>query len=84
MQRALHTIKGSAYMAELKVIGDMMAPLEKFAKELRSYQVSIDDDIYQLIKDGKSYTEEALEQIIDGQYPVIEKFDQFVARVMLI
>ena len=81
VQRALHTIKGSAYMAELKVIGDLIAPLERFAKELRSYQVSIDDDVYQLIKDGKSYTEDALIHINDGQYPVIEKFDQFIARV---
>lgn len=81
VQRALHTIKGSAYMAELNVIGDMMKPLEKFAKELRSYQVSIDEDIFQLIKDGKTYTEEALAQIVDGQYPTIAKFDQFVARV---
>jgi len=81
VQRALHTIKGSAYMAELNIIGDLIAPLERFAKELRSYQVSIDDDIFQLIQDGKNYTEDALAQISDGQYPVIEKFDQFLARV---
>lgn len=81
LQRALHTIKGSAYMAELLVIGDMVAPLEKFAKELRSHQVSIDEDIFQLIIDGKTYTEKALDDISNGQHPVIEKFDQFVARV---
>jgi chemosensory pili system protein ChpA (sensor histidine kinase/response regulator) len=81
MQRALHTLKGSAHMAELTPIASLMTPLEKFAKELRSYQVNIDDDIFQLIKDGVLYTQEALTQIEKVQYPVIPKLDQFIARV---
>lgn len=81
MQRALHTLKGSAHMAELTPIADLMTPLEKFAKELRSYQVNIDDDIFQLIKDGVAYTRDALTQIAQYQYPVIPKFDQFTARI---
>ncbi|MGH1439958.1 MAG: Hpt domain-containing protein [Cellvibrionaceae bacterium] len=81
MQRALHTLKGSAYMADLTPIAELMAPLEKFAKELRSYQVSIDDDILQLIKDGVSYTHEALSQIAELTYPVIPKSEQFLARI---
>jgi len=81
MQRALHTLKGSAHMADLTPIAELMAPLEKFAKELRSYQVSIDDDTLQLIKDGVSYTEEALSQIAQLTYPVIPKSEQFLARI---
>lgn len=81
MQRALHTLKGSAHMAELTPIANLMAPMEKFAKELRSYQVNIDDDILQLMKDSVSYTEVALSQIEQLQYPEIPKFDQFMARV---
>jgi len=81
MQRALHTLKGSAYMAELTPIAELMAPLEKFAKELRSYQVNIDDDIYQLLRDSVSYTEAALLQIEQLIYPVIPKMEQFLARL---
>jgi chemosensory pili system protein ChpA (sensor histidine kinase/response regulator) len=81
MQRALHTLKGSAYMAELTPIAELMAPLEKFAKELRSYQVNIDDDTLQLIKDGVSYTQEALAQIEQLHYPEIPKHDQYMARI---
>ncbi|MBX2808300.1 MAG: Hpt domain-containing protein [Cellvibrionaceae bacterium] len=81
LQQALHTLKGSAYMAELNPIADIMAPMEKFAKELRSYQVNIDDDIFQLIKDCVDYTRQALAQIGDCIFPVIAKADQFLARV---
>ncbi len=81
MQRALHTLKGSAYMAELTPIATIMAPLEKFAKELRSYQVNIDDDTFQLIKDGVLYTQEALVEIAQLIYPTIAKSGQFLARI---
>lgn len=81
MQRALHTLKGSAHMAELTPIAELVTPLEKFTKELRSYQVNIDDDILQLMKDGVAYTQHALSQIERHTYPVISKFDQFMARV---
>jgi chemosensory pili system protein ChpA (sensor histidine kinase/response regulator) len=81
MQRALHTLKGSAYMADLTSVAELMAPLEKFAKELRSYQVNIDDDIFQLIKDGMVYTQEALLEISQLIYPMIVKADQFRARI---
>ncbi|MFT7490763.1 MAG: chemosensory pili system protein ChpA (sensor histidine kinase/response regulator) [Pseudohongiellaceae bacterium] len=81
MQRALHTLKGSAYMADLTSVAELMAPLESFAKELRSYQVSIDDDIFQLIKDGMLYTQEALVDISKLTYPAIVKSEQFRARI---
>jgi chemosensory pili system protein ChpA (sensor histidine kinase/response regulator) len=81
MQRALHTLKGSAYMAELTSIAQLMAPLEKFAKELRSYQVNIDDDILQLLKDGVLYTKDALVEISQLIYPTIAKANQYLARL---
>ncbi len=81
MQRAMHTIKGSAHMAEITPIAQLMTPMELFVKDLRAYQVVIDDDILQLIKDSVTYTEDALEQISRLMFPVIEKLDLFLARV---
>ena len=81
MQRAIHTLKGSAHMAEMVPIAEMVTPMELFAKDLRSYQVNIDDDILQLIKDCVEYTEAALAQIGQHIYPSIPKLDQFLARV---
>ncbi|MFA0810317.1 hybrid sensor histidine kinase/response regulator [Microbulbifer epialgicus] len=81
LHRALHTLKGSAHMAEVKVVAEMMAPLERFAKELRIYQVPIDADIFELIGDGASYVRQVLAQIRALQPLSVEKSEQFVARV---
>lgn len=81
LQRALHTLKGSAHMAAVTPIASLIAPLEGFIKELRSYQVAVDEDTLQLISDAANYTREGL-TCIDRREPVgIPKLEQFVARV---
>lgn len=81
MQRALHTLKGSAHMADVHDIAELATPLERFAKELRTYQVNIDEDILQLFKDGAAYTHGALAKIRAGEIVSITKLNQFLARV---
>ncbi|RYZ98969.1 MAG: histidine kinase, partial [Moraxellaceae bacterium] len=81
IQRALHTLKGSAHMAEITPIAELAAPLEKFVKELRSYHVVINDDILQLLRDAVSYTEAGLAQIERGEEVEIPRLQQFTARV---
>ncbi|GAA6166931.1 hybrid sensor histidine kinase/response regulator [Sessilibacter corallicola] len=81
MQRALHTLKGSAHMAEVTPIAQLATPLENFVKELRSYYLSIDEDILFLIKDGVEYIEIVLDQIATNEALVIPRLDQFLARV---
>lgn len=39
LQRALHTLKGSAHMAGITPIALVASPLEKLVKELRAYQI---------------------------------------------
>ncbi len=81
MQRALHTLKGSAHMAEVTPIAQLATPLENFVKELRSYYLSIDEDILFLIKDAVEYIEIVLDQIATNEPLVIPRLDQFLARV---
>ncbi|MCE3251062.1 MAG: response regulator [Cellvibrio sp.] len=81
MQRALHTLKGSAHMAEVTQVAELATPLERFVKELRSYQVNINDDILQLLRDAVGYTQIALNQIETGEVVDIPRLQQFVARV---
>lgn len=81
IQRALHTLKGSAHMAEITPIAELAAPLEKFVKELRSYHVVINEDILQLLRDAVSYTETGLTQIELGEEVDIPRLHQFTARV---
>nr|WP_284500224.1 Hpt domain-containing protein [Microbulbifer sp. GX H0434] len=81
LHRALHTLKGSAHMAEVTQVAQLIAPLERFVKELRTYQVPIDEDIYELISDGADYVRGVLAQIRAGEGPTIDKSEQFLARV---
>src|SRR5690606_9269312 len=81
MQRALHTLKGSAHMAEVTPVAELATPLERFVKELRSYHVNINDDIRQLLRDAVSYTQIALHQIEAGETVEIPRLQQFIARV---
>jgi chemosensory pili system protein ChpA (sensor histidine kinase/response regulator) len=80
-QRALHTLKGSAHMADLGEIAQLVTPLESFAKEMRTYMQHIDDDILQLLKDGTEYVHQALDKIRAGEDVIIPKLDQYKARV---
>ncbi|RYY02739.1 MAG: response regulator [Gammaproteobacteria bacterium] len=81
IQRALHTLKGSAHMAEITPIAELAAPLEKLVKELRSYHVVINEDILQLLRDAVSYTQTGLSQIERGEPVEIPRLHQFTARV---
>ncbi|WP_111642082.1 Hpt domain-containing protein [Marinimicrobium alkaliphilum] len=80
-QRALHTLKGSAHMADIGPIAELVTPLERFAKELRTYQVAINDDMLQLLRDAVSYTRSALDDIKAGEEVYIPRLQQFLARV---
>ena len=68
-------------IAEITPIAAQMMPMELLVKDLRAYQVNIDDDILQLIKDGVSYTEAALQQMSQQAYLFIEPLEQFLARI---
>ena len=81
LHRALHTLKGSAHMAEVTVVAELVTPLERFVKELRTYQVAIDSDIFDLMADAASYVKSVLEQIYRREPLHIERTEQFMARV---
>ncbi|WP_295802548.1 Hpt domain-containing protein [uncultured Microbulbifer sp.] len=81
LHRALHTLKGSAHMAEVAAVAELVAPLERFVKELRTYQVTIDSDIFDLLSDAATYVKSVLEQIYRREPLYIERAEQFVARV---
>ncbi len=81
IQRALHTLKGSAHMADITQVAELAAPLERFLKEMRSYHVNVDEDVLQLLRDTVDYTHAALMQLSEGESVNIPRLQQFVARV---
>lgn len=80
LQRALHTLKGSAKMAQITPIGVLSESLEMFVKELVTYQVRLNFDILQLIKDGVDYVGGGIEQIDQRTEVDIPRLQQFLAR----
>ncbi len=80
LQRALHTLKGSAHMANFTPIANLATPLEGFIKELRAYQMPVNADILQLLKDGAAYTHDAVEAIRAGKLVELPHNPQFIAR----
>ncbi len=80
LQRALHTLKGSAKMAQVDDIASMYEVLESFAKEMVTFQVFVTEDILQLVRDSVDYSQISLEQIKNRELVQIPKLDQFLAR----
>ncbi|UZK04567.1 Hpt domain-containing protein [Venatoribacter cucullus] len=60
LQRALHTLKGSAHMAGIGAIAEVASPLEKFVKELRAYQVNNSAEVVDVLASGAQLIGSAL------------------------
>ena len=81
LQRALHTLKGSAIMAELDPIADIASPMERFVKDLRSYRVEPDQESLGLIAEGLSLVEQGVDQLDDLPLKSIAGSREFIARI---
>lgn len=63
LQRALHTLKGSAHMAHIESIADIAGVLENFAKDLGAYRVETSAEIVHLFIRGKDLIDEGYQQL---------------------
>ncbi len=82
VQSALHTLKGSARMAEIEPIGDLVTPLEQYVRELYTYQIDVDKDIVDLLSDAVGYCHQSIAPI-ERQFQVgaIPELPQFLRRL---
>lgn len=82
VQSALHTLKGSARMAEVGPIADLVSPLEHYTKELYTYQLDVDGDIIELFADAVDYCHCVIAPI-EQEHRVgeIPELNQFLARL---
>ena len=86
LQRALHTLKGTAEMADFKALSQLVSPLDEFVKELHNHQISVDEDIMYLINDGVTFVRSLLEKMVteddsDNQDTEVEGLGLFFARL---
>ena len=78
VQSALHTLKGSARMAEIAPVAELISPLEHYTKELYTYQLEVDGDIVQLFSDAIDYCHRVIAPMKQaheiGEIPELEAF----------
>ncbi|MCO6056363.1 Hpt domain-containing protein [Pseudomonas sp. MOB-449] len=63
LQRALHTLKGSAHMAGILPIAEIATPLEKLAKEYKTNLLSIDLSETELLREAMSLLQQGVAQL---------------------
>tara|TARA_B100000424_G_scaffold219331_1_gene177808 strand:+ start:15 stop:3644 length:3630 start_codon:yes stop_codon:yes gene_type:complete len=81
LQRALHTLKGSAHMAGVQPIAVLASPLEKLCKEFKANLVSADAALVDLLTDAVTLFEEGLQQLASDPHAPIAGTDDFLQRL---
>lgn len=81
VQRSLHTLKGAANMAEMFSIAELISPLEKFVKELRSLRVTADVDCLMLLRDVASSINQAIDHIENGEMLAVANSEVLQGRI---
>ncbi len=83
LQQALHTLKGSASMAEMIHIGELVTPLERLTRDMFNFKKPVDNAILQLLEDIERALRLAIENLRVGGGGEIVGVDRLVGRVEL-
>ena len=81
LQRALHTLKGSAYMAGILPVAEIAAPLEKLVKEFKTNLIQVDLSAAELLSRAEQLFRVGLENLESQPLAPIEGAEAFLARV---
>jgi chemosensory pili system protein ChpA (sensor histidine kinase/response regulator) len=71
--RALHTIHGSARMAEVGDIADLGGALEHLVKDVAAVQAALSPAILDLLEDSAAGVERCLDGLLEGEEPLPDK-----------
>ena len=78
LQRALHTLKGSAHMADVEPMAQVVTPVERFIKELRTAQLRTDPDVMAVLRQGVDLFRACLDQLATEPHRPVPGADEFV------
>lgn len=81
LQRALHTLKGSAHMAGIVPIALIASPLEKLVKELRAYQIKNTPGLINLLVEGVVLIQHGMEQLESNPVASLPNEADFLSKV---
>ncbi len=82
LQRALHTLKGTAEMADFSELSELVTPLEEFVKELHHHQICLDEDIVHLVEDAADFFRAILARMTGGELVELPGLPLFRARLL--
>jgi len=81
LQRALHTLKGSAHMAGVLPVAEIATPLEKMAKEFKTNLVAMDLEAAKLLHEAEQLLREGLDNLVSDPLASITGAAEFIERV---
>ena len=81
LQRALHTLKGSAYMAGILPVAEIAAPLEKLVKEFKTNLILVDLAAAELLSSAEGLFRTGLDNLESQPLAPIPGAEAFLARV---
>lgn len=82
LQRALHTLKGSAHMAGILPIAEIATPLERLMKEFKTNLLQIDLREAELLHGAERLFRTGLDQLVEGRpLAPIEGSDELLLRI---
>ncbi len=81
LQRALHTLKGSAHMADVAPVALLVTPVERLVKELRSARIKSDPEVLAALTQADTLLRRALTQLADGRVEPLPETDDFVRDI---
>jgi chemosensory pili system protein ChpA (sensor histidine kinase/response regulator) len=81
LQRALHTLKGSAYMAGILPVAEIAAPLEKLVKEFKTNLIQVDLAAAELLSSAEGLFRVGLDNLESQPLAAIPGAEAFLARV---
>lgn len=81
LQRALHTLKGSANMAGVIPVAMVVVPVENLVKELRASQFKSDAEITSVLENASQFIKSGVEQLETTPMQPLEGVDVFIQHV---
>ncbi len=81
LQRALHTLKGSAHMAGITPIALVASPLERLVKELRAYQIKNTPGLVDVLIEGVALIKVGMQQLETDPVAPLADNEAFLTQV---
>ncbi|KIH80831.1 Hpt domain-containing protein [Pseudomonas batumici] len=80
LQRALHTLKGSAYVAGVLPIAELVAPFYHLVREFKAHLLPLDLDEVELLLEAEVLLHQGLKQLADDPLAAIDGAAQLISR----